>query len=843
MGTVRLRFAGPPTRIVYSPDGKMLAAAGIMENGTAVRLCEAATGRELRRLGGGQDQYLDIAFSPRGDVLAARPADGHRVDLWDAGTGKLLRRLETGRDPVLAFAFSPDGKLLAAAGGDYNESRPSPIYLWEPASGRRLKPLAGHVSPVVALAFSADGRRLVSRSVPLRVSQGAFERTVPGAVCVWDVAGGQKVSQAPSGDVPVALAPDGSAFALWGADGLARVTDVATQRDRAQIRGAQGPFFFSPDGKLLIGGGRGQVVRFWHAATGREVRTVQARSPHDVEARAVSPDGKRLAAAGADGVVRVWDLASGLVILPQEGHQAEVACVAVHPGGQVVASGGPGDGVRLWDAATGKKLRVLEGNQGGARSLAYSPDGTLLAASGFDGTVVVWEAATGRQLQRLKSAKGGDLALTFSRDGRGGVTPPLLLGAGLDGLLRAWDVTRGQEVRQVRCGHEGVPMPLSLAALSPGGKLLAYLPGPPPGGGVGRLVTASGKDLPALDARPDAAAVGYQVTWRAVAFSPDGRLLATSDRRDTPDASGQVPGPAVQVWEVATGQPVLKLAGVDVPGNLLRFTPDSQALAYVTGLGPASGPGAEQTIHFRDVTSGSQSQPPGLVLRPAQGHFREVTCLAFAPGGGRGGVTPSLLVTGSADGTLIVWDVEGFRQRPQKAAHLSAAELDATWSTLAGNDATAAYRAMARLTAAPEQAVPWVRQRLQPAPEVEPGRLGRLITELQSKRYVMRSKAIADLEELDELAEPALRKLLANRPTLELSRRLELMLGRLDKAVLTPDHLRQVRCVAVLERIGTPAARLLLERLGGGNQGARLTWEAREAMQRLARQQASAPAR
>lgn len=100
------------------------------------------------------------------------------------------------------------------------------------------------------------------------------------------------------------------------------------------------------------------------------------------------------------------------------------------------------------------------------------------------------------------------------------------------------------------------------------------------------------------------------------------------------------------------------------------------------------------------------------------------------------------------------------------------------------------------------------------------------------------------LEDLGELAEPALRQALAQRPHLEVRRRLEQLLAKLAPD-LPPAQLQVLRALAVLEWIGTPEARRLLEALAGGGEGARLTREARQAAQRLARRAALpfAPAR
>jgi hypothetical protein len=89
------------------------------------------------------------------------------------------------------------------------------------------------------------------------------------------------------------------------------------------------------------------------------------------------------------------------------------------------------------------------------------------------------------------------------------------------------------------------------------------------------------------------------------------------------------------------------------------------------------------------------------------------------------------------------------------------------------------------------------------------------------------------LEDLGDLAEPALRQTLANKPTLEVRRRVQAILERLRGPVTRPEVLQALRAVAVLEDIGTPAASRLLEDLAKGAPEARQTREAQASLRRL----------
>jgi hypothetical protein len=90
-----------------------------------------------------------------------------------------------------------------------------------------------------------------------------------------------------------------------------------------------------------------------------------------------------------------------------------------------------------------------------------------------------------------------------------------------------------------------------------------------------------------------------------------------------------------------------------------------------------------------------------------------------------------------------------------------------------------------------------------------------------------------ELEELGELAEAALRKMLAGKPSLEARRRAEELLEKLRGPLPAGERLRSLRAVEVLEHAGTESARELLTRLASGAPEARLTREAKGALQRL----------
>jgi hypothetical protein len=204
-----------------------------------------------------------------------------------------------------------------------------------------------------------------------------------------------------------------------------------------------------------------------------------------------------------------------------------------------------------------------------------------------------------------------------------------------------------------------------------------------------------------------------------------------------------------------------------------------------------------------------------------------VTWLAFSPDGRR-------LISGLSDSTLLIWEV-GAPAPPRKLDAESAANA---WTDLASQDAPRAFRARGTLASAPDDAMELLTKRLHPAQAVDPQRLRRLLADLESEQFAVRDKAQKELEDLGDLAESALRQALANKPTLEVRRRVQVVLERLRGPETRPELLQALRAVAVLEDIGTSEARRLLERLAKGAPEARLTRDAKAALQRLEQRRA-----
>jgi WD40 repeat protein len=545
---------------------------------------------------------------------------------------------------------------------------------------------------------------------------------------------------------------------------------------------------FTPDGKTLVACTEDAKVRLWDIAEGEERQILEAGWIG--RAVALSPDGRTVAMGTSQSTLRVWDIATGRSLLPAaEAHDAAVHAVAFSPDGKLLVSGGENRQVRIWDAATGRHLRRLAAS---ARSLSFSPDGRRLASAWiWDPTARVWDVATGKELLKLPhngagevagvafTAGGGFASVSWKRDGDR--SPG-------SARLQSWDAS-GRPLREIELPKS---RPQCLA-VSPDGRWAAVggLPHP-----AWLCDLQRGKILTSLH--------GQEKVVTAAAFSADGRTMITgsTDR-------------AVRLWETATGKEIRTLGRHDRPVTAVAFAADGRRVASGEGDRNPDGTFGPPTVRVWDAATGRE-------LQTLRGHESDVLGLAFSPDGRR-------LAAGLKDSTVLIWDVK--TQLPSLTA-AAPEEIDGLWSDLENADAGRADRAAWALATAPEKAVPLLERRLKPAASPDPKLVKQRLEELDSDDFATRDAAAAALAWWGGAVEAELRAALDHKPSAEVRRRIEALLAALD-APPSGEVLRSLRAVRVLERVGTPRARRVLEALAGGESTHRVTAEAKAALGRL----------
>src|SRR5262249_7508187 len=146
----------------------------------------------------------------------------------------------------------------------------------------------------------------------------------------------------------------------------------------------------------------------------------------------------------------------------------------------------------------------------------------------------------------------------------------------------------------------------------------------------------------------------------------------------------------------------------------------------------------------------------------------------------------------------------------------------------------AAFR---KLAAAQNHALDFLKKQVRAiaVPSVDWKRVDKLIGELDSPKFPARQKAWLELAGLGELIKPALDKYLAAKPSLEGGRRAQKLLDRLRNPDLTPDRLRCLETIEILEILQTPEARAVLQEIARDALVSQVRLAAQEALERLQR--------
>ena len=269
----------------------------------------------------------------------------------------------------------------------------------------------------------------------------------------------------------VAYSPDGKTV-VAGTRGEVAVFDTATGEPRSvhkTLIGRVTAAAWASNARFAVASGEpglSGVVRLYDLPSARPVATWNAHGD-TVFALAFTPDGKTLATAGYDRVIKLWAV-GGDVTKPAaelKDHSDAVYALTISPDGSLLASASADRAVKVWDIKTGKRLYTLGDNTDWVYAATWSPDGKRLAAAGVDKSLRVWKAGrAGGTLEHSAFAHAGPVAkLAFTADGKSLVT------AGDDRVIKVWDAATLKE----SATHAAQPEAILSLAVSPKGDRIA----------------------------------------------------------------------------------------------------------------------------------------------------------------------------------------------------------------------------------------------------------------------------------------------------------------------------------------------------------------------------------
>ena len=689
------------TRLVFSPDGKLLATATVRSN--TVSLWETATNRKLRDLStSGQSTpgfAPSIAFSRDSRLIAAAGGD-NSVTVWDVMSGRELQRLAGSQGTVMAsigiyfLAFTPDNRLVTVSDA---------LRVWDVSTGGILRTLdlgqeamSGFNGTDGSIALSPDGTQLLLsegydpeiKFIDLDSGREVRKVKVPG-----DQIESLQLTFNSEGHL-LAAGVHNKRFKFWDLTAKQEKELGPTSKDYPQIR-------FSRDGRLL-GLSDSYTVRLWETSTLRELPVLKvpnsgAFSEYGEAMVNFSEDGKRIATGGFDTDTIVWETETGKRLSNLNGRTNMAYNVAFSPDGSELFSGGR----TRWDLRTGRGLRITPDTPGKTFGIV-SPDGRTVAVMKANSNVLsIVESPSGKQLQNLTPA--GEVGVVersrFNNDGtmlavvygpRQDQRPTAVTSFSRGSQVKLWDVKNGRELHSLVMTDApmdvdftpdskqlvtiGVTGQISLWDVESGSKLRDLATSPmarktPPVFKPGQMpVMPNMADIAAMMTNTlgslAAGTMGHTVT--SLAFSNDGRTLAIGgvDAKTNIDIAAMMSGAMTGQKQKKKGSPapdpndLMKDLKVDAVGQV-QFWDVTTGTVIGTIKGHSRGvskvafsrdgkllasAGTDNTIKIWDVATRSE-------LRTLNGHTASIESMDFTPDG-------RLLASASEDGSTFLWDTK-----------------------------------------------------------------------------------------------------------------------------------------------------------------------------------------
>ncbi|MBI3465862.1 MAG: PQQ-binding-like beta-propeller repeat protein [Planctomycetes bacterium] len=576
-------------KFVVSREGRRIAVAGTIYDSSgpltvsALRVYDAGSGEQLAEMRWERRDDLAAGLALiDGGRIAVFGGEGGVLRFWDITTGTLSPRQLPLRK-ILDLDVSPDGNTLAAVGRDPY------VVFWNWRAGDRHRRVSIGNRGAVAVCFLSDGRSVAIGSdfqdgaMLLDVESGRLIRTLLNGVNDHIV-------------LHAAVAPNGSAVALpsYLDHSLVVVHPMTGQLLHRLPMGAEPPsrVVISPDGKWVAACGSNTSLTVWNLSTGTRLHSsLQGHEDAVVGAIQFSPDGTEVASAAQDGTVRVWNAATGQQRLKLQ-HSATVGGMAISPDGRLIASNSSDRTVRVWNAADGSELFRLAGHEtrGPAfRLVQFTPDSLRLGAWGADMYLRLWDVTNGKSLAEHNlqnaTAPGGDNAAKepLSTDAVAFSPNCRLFAAVFKHEAHVFDVISGREQYKLAIAGDE---PDSVAFTPDCQQLLTLQPGPPVqikqlDGTVAYRrepfctvrVWPLGADAPRLEKT-----FPGLLRFSRLAVSADGRLAAVAvDGSPT----------EILIWSLQTGDELLCLKANEGHIRTIAFSPDGRRLATGCGSGSA----------------------------------------------------------------------------------------------------------------------------------------------------------------------------------------------------------------------------------------------------------------
>ena len=310
---------------------------------------------------------------------------------------------------------------------------------------RNLHVLLHNPSLAVQQAFNEPNTSLIAIAAKDLVQDGHSMMVwlnKPDSISPCDMT----ISGAIGAVLSVDVSPDSSLFTAGFKNGAVKVYEVATGKQVHTFIGHAGGIadvcFVGSD--LICSASHDSTLSLWQTAKGIRIASMTGHS-RGVYGCAASKSGTSVVSVSWDTSIKVWDRTGKLqsTLKTPGQHNTPINCVSFHPEGQLVVVGSWDASLRIWDTFNKKRLKVLKGHKSSVQACAYAPSGRHIVSAALDGEVKVWSTRSGTALGKIVGHHSPVNGLAFTPNGQ------YLVTGSSDKVVKVWSGSMGQPITSI----------------------------------------------------------------------------------------------------------------------------------------------------------------------------------------------------------------------------------------------------------------------------------------------------------------------------------------------------------------------------------------------------------
>ena len=318
---------------------------------------------------------------------------------------------------------------------------------------------------------------------------------------------------------------------------------------------------YSPDGKFVLSGGKGNKLMIWDVISGKMLRQFEGHTDQIIRV-GFSHDGKYALSGSWDKTIRLWDVLTGSTVKTVDIFGTSVLDYTFSHNGRYAISAHLGLNSRIlkvWDLSNGSELNHLEHKSffhqsRGGLPMAFSPDNNSALTINTDGNASLWRVPTGEKIETYDRGKDIITKVDFSPNGNH------IIMAGYAGshsfhndILKLIEVSTRKEIWRVTGKSHVLGNEITSVKFSPDGN---YILSAKMDGSLRLWDAATGTEIKKMLSHSDKSVVYW---FPKVNFSPDGKYAVNTSQS------------AIRIFKTSTGEEIAMMIGFE-DGEWLAIT-------------------------------------------------------------------------------------------------------------------------------------------------------------------------------------------------------------------------------------------------------------------------------